>query len=249
MSSCSNPAKPLTSAEHRVQLQTIEFFQHLPKDTLSQLEQAGQTTNYHKGQLIFMQDDPAEWFYMVETGWVKLFRETLDGHEVILDVLPAGTLFGETSIFENENYPYAAEIVEAGKITAYPLHILEKQINNNSMLALEMLKHLSRKNTLKDREVEHRTVMNAPQRIGCFLLRLCKVNQKGAITLHLPYDKTLIASRLGMQPETFSRALSRLQEDTQIKIKGPTVEISNLGDLISYTCRACSNAYPCEDKA
>jgi CRP-like cAMP-binding protein len=90
-------------------------------------------------------------------------------------------------------------------------------------------------------------VQSAPQRIGCFLLRLCKAQEEGEVTLHLPYDKTLIAARLGMKPETFSRALTRLRQESDIEVKGATVSIPDIQRLVGYTCNACSNAYPCKD--
>lgn len=244
--SCLNTSpKPCT--ESRYPLDTVDLFTAMPSAQLQTLHEQGRISTYTKGQVLFMQDDPAEWFYMVESGWVKLFRETLDGNEVILDVLPQGYLFGETAMFEKGVYAFGAEIVENATLTAYPVALLREYVEGRPELAMAMLQHITGKNTLKDREIEHRTVMKAPQRIGCFLLRLCKVKQPAPIILHLPYDKTLIASRLGMQPETFSRALSRLQEDTDIKVRGATVEITNLGSLITYTCSACSNVFPCDD--
>lgn len=245
--SCLN-SSPKTRAESRsYPLDTVDFFTALAPDKLKKLHEEGRTTSYTKGQILFTQDDPAEWFYMIESGWVKLFRETLDGNEVILDVMPHGFLFGEISMFEKGTHPYGAEIVENATLTSYPISLLKEYIEAQPELALALLQHISNKNNLKDREIEHRTIMKAPQRIGCFLLRLCKVKQPTPIILHLPYDKTLIASRLGMQPETFSRALSRLQEDTGIKVKGATVEITDLSSLITYTCTACSNVFPCDE--
>lgn len=228
-------------------LDTIELFAAMPRAKLQAIREKGRTSSYAKGQVLFMQDDPAEFFYMIEGGWVKLFRETLDGNEVILDVLPRGYIFGETAMLEKEIYPFGAEVVENARLTAYPAALLKENIQSDPALAMAMLEHIMGGNTLKDREIEHRTVMKAPQRIGCFLLRLCKVKQPAPIILHLPYDKTLIATRLGMQPETFSRALNRLQEDTGIKVRGATVEISDLGSLITYTCASCSNVFPCDD--
>lgn len=229
-------------------LDTIDFFSSMPGHLLKTLHESGQTVTYTKGQVLFTQGDPAVWFYMVESGWVKLFRETLDGDEVILDVLPAGYVFGETAMFdESKTYGCGAEVIENCTLRAYPLNLLGEYIEANPALALSMLRHMNHRNVLREREVEHLTVMNAPQRIGCFLLRLCKVKQPVPIVLNLPYDKTLIASRLGMQPETFSRALNRLQEDTDVKVKGSTVTINNIGSLITYTCTACSNVFPCDE--
>jgi len=108
---------------------------------------------------------------------------------------------------------------------------------------------MSRHHRLQDKELEHLTVQNAPQRIGCFLLRLCvnRGKEERSTTLHLPYDKTLIASRLGMKPETFSRALTKLRSEIGIEVNGATVIIENIDDLLSYCCGFCSDTFPCEE--
>ena len=110
-----------------------------------------------------------------------------------------------------------------------------------------MMSAMARYRRQQDRELEHRTIQNAPQRIGCFLLRLADQSKTGPVTIHLPYDKTLVASRLGMQPETFSRALSKLKSQTGITIKGATIEMDSLNQLVEFSCAACSSEFPCKD--
>lgn len=178
---------------------------------------------------------------------MKLFRETLDGTQAVFDILSAGHVFGETSIFENDVYPYSAEIVEAAEIISLPLSNLKKEMNVNNKLALNMLNSMAQYRRQQDREIEQRSIQNASQRIGCFLLRLTDQTEKGSVSIHLPYDKALVASRLGMQPETFSRALAKLREKAGMRIKGATVEIDNLEKLTEYSCAACSSEFPCKD--
>ena len=214
---------------------------------LQALETDAQTLRLEKGQILFIHEDPAEHFFYVKNGWVKLFRETLDGTQSIVDILPENHIFGETSIFENSLYPYSAEVVEPGEIIKLPMRHLKTEIENNNVLALNMLASMARYRRQQDREIEHRTIQNAPQRIGCFLLRLANQDEEGAVTIHLPYDKTLVASRLGMQPETFSRALSKLKNITGIKIQGATIQMDSLDQLVQYSCAACSSEFPCKD--
>ena len=63
----------------------------------------------------------------------------------------------------------------------------------------------------------------------------------------LPYDKTLVASKLGMQPETFSRALSKLKKNTGIEVQGSIITIPDFKMLSDYCCSVCSSEYPCKD--
>ena len=222
---------------------TESFFEKLRSHALSQ--------KHEKGKILFIHGDKAERFYLIKSGWVKLFRETLDGAQAVVDILPAGQIFGETSIFEDNQYPYSAEIVEPSEIISYPLPDLKHEIETNNKLALAMLTSMARYRRQLDSEIEHLSIQNAPQRIGCFLLRLAqqKGNTEDAQTIHLPYDKTLVASRLGMQPETFSRALAKLRDQTGIRVKGATIELDNIDQLVNYSCSACSSEFPCKDIA
>ncbi len=203
----------------------------------------------NKGQVLFIHEDEAESFFIVVKGWVKLFRETLDGTQAVVDILTTGHVFGETSIFEDGLYPYSAEVAEKGEIVSIPISLLKSEIEQNPKLSMAMLTSMARYRKQQDQELEHRTIQNASQRIGCFLLRLADQGASGPVVIHLPYDKTLVASRLGMQPETFSRALGKLKQATGIYVKGATIEMDSLDQLVNYSCAACSSEFPCKDIA
>ncbi|MDG1287699.1 MAG: Crp/Fnr family transcriptional regulator [Rickettsiales bacterium] len=228
-------------------LERSGLFKNIAPETVGLFVQQASIRSFSKGQMIFAQGGEASSFYLVMHGWVKLFRETLDGEEAVIDVLTTNHLFGETALFEEDTYNLHAEVVEEVDVICLPLSLLKNTITKDAQLAMNMLGAMSRFRKQQDMELEHRTVQNAPQRIGCFLLRLCKPDAVTPIRLNLPYDKTLLASRLGMKPETFSRALARLRDETGIRIKGATVEIDTIKQLSSYSCSACSSAYPCTD--
>jgi len=228
-------------------LKKLVIFANASDRFFETLESDAQTTKHAKGKVLFLHEDEARSFFLVKSGWVKLFRETLDGSQSVVDILPAGQIFGETAIFQEDTYPYSAEIVEPAEILSFPLSALKTEIQDNNEFAFSMMSSMARYRRQQDREIEHRTIQNAPQRIGCFLLRLADQQQSGPVTIHLPYDKTLVASRLGMQPETFSRALSKLKSQTGITIKGATIEMENLKQLVEFSCAACSSEFPCKD--
>lgn len=217
----------------------------------SQVERlAAQATakSFPKGFLLYAHEEEASRFYLMVEGWVKLFRETLDGDEAVLDILTSGHVFGETSLFGNGRHSASAQIIEDATVVMVPLAALRHLIEEEPRVALNMLDSMARFRQQQDREIEHRILQNAPQRIGCFLLRLCDTARQTHATLHLPYDKTLIAARLGMKPETFSRALARLREDTGLIVNGATIHIGDIARLADYTCTACSDAFPCDDR-
>ena len=124
---------------------------------------------------------------------------------------------------------------------------LKKEIETNHAMSLGMLSRMAEQARLQDREIEHRTLQNAAQRIGCFVLRMAQHYQEVPVTLQLPYEKILIAKKLGMQPETFSRALKKLQDQTNVVVRGDTIEINSFDSLTNYSCVVCSSEFECDD--
>lgn len=234
-------------ADIRAALQKNVLFHALGEPRLIEFAQAAHAATHDKGHILFLSGDSATQFFLITSGWIKLYRETQDGTQAVIDILTSGHIFGDTSLFEDDLYPYSAEVVEKSEILSFPLGLLKQEIETNHRFAKAMLTSMARYRRQQDLEIEHRAIQNAPQRIGCFLLRLTPQREGDLVTVRLPYDKTLIATRLGMQPETFSRALARLRDETGIRIKGTIVEMESLARLTEYSCGACSSGFPCKD--
>jgi CRP/FNR family transcriptional regulator, dissimilatory nitrate respiration regulator len=245
-----NTVRPAISAARSLiqsHLRMQPLFKPLRDETLAGFAEYASLRTEKKGAILFSAETPNEKIYFILSGWVKLFRETLAGDEAVVDVLTAGNFFGEIGLSGHDEMPYGAEVVEDAEIIAVPRFLLAEEIMRNSLFGMAVLQSMTRQRLQRDMEIEHRTVQSAPQRIGCFLLKLCRHNTSGAVVLHLPYDKTVVAHRLGMQPETFSRALAKLRDETGLRVRGATVEIDSVQKLVDYTCSACSSSFPCED--
>ncbi len=78
-------------------------------------------------------------------------------------------------------------------------------------------------------QIEQLKAHTGSQRVAEFLLSLCE-GESGACTISLPYDKALIAGRLGMKPESLSRAFQRLR-CMGVDIDHSTATIADVGDL------------------
>jgi len=201
---------------------------------------------YEKNNIIFVQEDKADFFYILLSGCVKLFRETLEGEEAIIDILSKGGLIGETSIFDDGLHSCNCQAIEPSKLLCISTSTLNEKIDTSNKLARNLLKVMSKKQESQSKEIEHLTVQDSSQRIGCFILRLC-AGSEGEAKIDLPYDKSLIATKLGMKPETFSRSLNRLKKNTNIEIKKSAVIVPDIEALAQYCCNHCSGTYPCKD--
>lgn len=229
-------------------LQKHPLFSGWNKDRLKEFASYCGLHTYAKGKTLFLNEDIAGFCYVVASGWVKLYRETSEGHQAVLDILGAGQLMGESALFNENAYTCSAEIVEEATLIRIPMPLFKAEAQNNNDFSMGLLKIIARYAHQQNADLEHSALQNAPQRIGCYLLRLADQTQEKDVTLEIPYDKALVAARLGMQPETFSRALAKLKNDTGIEVKGATVSMPSLKVLSDYSCVMCSSDFPCKDK-
>ena len=228
-------------------LSKSSIFYGLAPSTLNRISKRAHQNIHKKGKMLFIHGDIAKHYYVVKSGHVKLFRETLDGTQAVLDVLSEGDAFGHNLLFDESTYPYSAEIAESGTIISLPLSDLREEMYEDNNVSISMLLEATHQLTRKDRELEHRATQSTTQRIGCFILRQALQEKTNLPVIHLPYDKMLLAAYLGMQPETFSRALSRLKKKTGLRIEGASIYLDTLDRLSSYACSSCSGKFPCED--
>ena len=216
-------------------LKQVLLFSNLTDDEILQFDKVVQMRSYKKGKLIFLQGEASTFFYIINSGWIKLFRTMPEGDEIIVDMLTTGHSLGESAIFENECQMCSAEVIEDVSLLSIPSRVLKDQIRINAQLALNMLSSMSRHHRHHVSALAFNTMLSAPQRIGCFLLKLCPVgDNKNSVTFTLPYDKTLIADTLGMKGATFSRALNILRTKTKIHIDGAHVAIISVALLAKY---------------
>lgn len=225
-------------------LKAATVFRNCSAVSLEHLSKQAQIKHVKKGQSLFITGDQANYIYIILSGWVCLYRETVNGDQAIIDILSTDDIFGDHALFENMIHAYSSEAADESILITIPMTLFKQEIETNHSFTLGFLSNVALARKRQDTEIEHRTLQTAPQRIGCFLLKQTPVIENDMTVITLPYEKTLIASKLGMKPETFSRALSKLKSEVGMCVKGPRIEVDNIDDLITYSCESCSATFP-----
>lgn len=186
------------------------LFSALSRETAERLVDAPGTRVYEKGVLLFDQGAPAEFFYLVIDGWVKVFRSSIGGDETVVSLFQRGETFAEASIFMGGHYPVSAETVTTCRLLRFSGRKLREIVREQPEVALSMLASSSQHLKMLVSQIDHMKRLTAPQRLAHFLLKLGP-RAGGPCTIDLPYEKALLANRLGMTPESLSRALGKLK--------------------------------------
>lgn len=235
MIAAKEPEADLKQCQSLTFFKSLTLFSNLPDEDVARFADASHVKGYKKGAPLYLEGEQADFFYVICSGWIKLFHATEEGEEVILAMLTRDSISGENSIFEEGRFASSAQVVEDAEILSIPLALLKEQLRENNRLAFNMMTSMMEYQRRHELQLEQYFFYSAPQRIGCFLLGLCPtLEQRDGAALNLPYDKTLIASNLGMKGETFSRALNILREETGIHIVGTRVTIDSIERLLKF---------------
>ena len=187
------------------------LFSNLSEVMFNRVVETAQARTYPKGRMIFQRGDQADYFYVVLDGWVKVFRQTPDGDEALLNIFSRGDMMAEAAAFMGAGYPASAEVVDDCRLVALDAKRVISMVKGEPDAALSILASMSRELHFLIHEVECLKTRTASQRLIGFLLRRC-LKESGPCIFELPYDKNLIASQLGIQPQSLSRLLARLRE-------------------------------------
>ncbi|MDA8115510.1 MAG: Crp/Fnr family transcriptional regulator [Acidithiobacillus sp.] len=199
-------------------LRRTEIFSVWSDEDLSHLFMGARVLEMSVGQILFLEGDVATAFYFLLDGQVKLVTPAADGHEKIVDILQGGDLFAEAVAFLGYRYPVQAIAAMPSRVLAISLTTFLAILQQHQELMLQMLGRLSLRLRHLIKELRHLTVESADQRVVGYLLELCPAGDS-AVNLLLPATKAMIAARLGLTPETFSRVLKRLREEHLITVE------------------------------
>lgn len=218
----------LTSDDRR-RLFRLPLFSGLSEEAVAELLAHAYVQTFDRNASLFLQGDSAERFYVVLDGWVKLYRSTERGEESVIGVFAAGESFAEAAIFDEATYPVSGLVVEDARLLVVPAKPFVRYLVEHGDKAVKMMAAMSRHMRQLVQQVERLTIRSSTERVAEFLGRLCP-RRAGATVICLPMDKSLIAGRLGMQPETFSRSLAKLRP-LGVIADGPRVSVADAAAL------------------
>jgi CRP-like cAMP-binding protein len=197
-------------AEAAAMLCALPLFEAVDGAQLARLLTGAVVRRYEPNAVLFLKGEPATRSFIVLEGWIRLFRESLDGQETTIGIFGQGESVAEAAMLDSGSYPVSGSVITRARLLTVPTGNFLQQIRSSPELALNLLTSMSRHLHRLVRQVEQLTNRSSLQRVADFLFRLCPPGEPCA-EIELPLDKALVAACLGMQPETLSRSLARLR--------------------------------------
>jgi CRP-like cAMP-binding protein len=207
----------------------IAVFRGLKPETVEHIIAPATATSLAPHDLVFRQGEPATAFFIVIDGWIKLYRIAISGEEAVIHVLTKGDSFAEAVAFVGARYPATAQAVSATRVVRIPADHIVRCIRESPDIALAMIASTSLHLHHLVQQVEQLKAQSGVQRVAEFLASLAPVGH-GSCVIALPYDKVLIAARLGLKPESLSRAFAKLRS-VGVAVHAAHVAVNDVGKL------------------
>jgi len=203
----------LPAAEEEM-VHNAPIFSDIGADDVQALLETAYVSNHAEGELLFSRGDPADRFFLVLSGRVNLFALTEGGDQSILEVIEKGQSFAEAAIFASQRFPINAECQPGTRLLEIPAQPFLARLAERRGLSAKLLGSLARWQRRMLAEIAELKGRSPVQRLGLFLLaqlRAAEMDENNSAALTLPVTKVQLASRIGITPESLSRALARLR--------------------------------------
>ena len=213
-------------------LANLPMFSQMSPGELDRVAQGTQVQYVEKGETIVRTGDPCVGFHVVVYGQVKLGFTSPQGVEKVIEIIRPGSSFGEALMFLDKAYIVFAQALADSMLLHVAKQTVLDELGRDPGFARRMLSGLSRKLHGLVRDVEAYTLRSGAERVIGYLLRDVPDGlSEGAVEVSLSPGKSVIASRLNMTPEHFSRILHDLAAGGLIEVDGRQVRIRDLARL------------------
>lgn len=218
-------------------LGVLPLFSDLNPLELERLALGCQLRRYTRGETIFRVGDPCEEFHVTVTGQVKLYAVSPGGQEKVIELVGPGGSFAEALMFTGQPYIINAQSLSDTLLLSVKKHAVVSEIERDARFAMRMLAGISRRLHGLVHDVQAYALHSGMQRVIGYLLRDVSTDDNAgseAITVTLPVSKSVIASRLSLTPEYFSRVLHELEAAGLIEIDKRDIRILDAHRLGQY---------------
>lgn len=215
----------------------VPMFRDLGAAATARILVGARPRRWEKGLTIIEQGAPLDRFYVVLEGWVKLYRPTPAGGEAVVALMTAGESFAEAVSFLGGRSPVSVDAVTDVRLLAIENAALRRAVEEDGTIALALLASIAHQGERLADQVDRMKAMTAPRRVADFLVACAegagRTDEADRVAFSLPLEKALLAARLGMTPESFSRALARLRR-VGVTVDRAEVRIASLERLADW---------------
>src|SRR5688572_20648936 len=215
-------------------LRRAMLFSELDDTALRSIAERAVTRYFRKDEVLFIAGEKAEGLYVIVSGSVRAFRDSVDGREQVIHVERAGGTVAEVPMFDDGNYPSTVAAEEETAALFLDKRDVRQLCLEHPEITLAALRVLARRLRRCAELVETLSLKEVGQRVARFVLSEARRNGQQTnqgVVVTLTQTNQQIAARVGSVRDVVSRALSRLQNDGLIVVEDRKLTIPDVSAL------------------
>lgn len=183
------------------------------------------------GSVLFQEGEMPAFLHVLLSGSIGLRAQHGTGNGTIVEIFPAGEAFLVPAILLDLPYLVSAEVLADARLLLVPAGVFRQAMLDDPGLSQAALFLLSRHWRLLVEQISDLKLRSAEQRLARFLARRVS-EESGAGPAAMPESRGAIAARLGMTPETMSRALHALATKGLIRVTPRRADVIDRNRLL-----------------
>jgi CRP/FNR family cyclic AMP-dependent transcriptional regulator len=215
-------------------LSRVNIFESLPKDELRELLrdllQRNAEINLGQGEIFYTPQQPGGKLFILKKGRVRIYK--MEGsREFTLEVIEAGTIFGEVAFTSHRLRDAYAEAVEPSILLALERADVERLILQKPQVGIRMVSLLSERLHYYETRMEDVTLKGVPGRLASLVLLLVEsegVKSRGEIRIPTSYTHQYLGTMIGANREAVTRAFGRLQDEGAVQIRRRIIYVNDV---------------------
>lgn len=219
------------------ELKNIKLFSNIPLEQVKQLAALVEPKTYKKGELLFIEGEPARGLFYILRGSVQMSKTSIEGKHHILQIFGRGEVLAEAVLFSDAPYPATAEALESTEVYFISVAGVTDLILEQPSLALYIIQVLSERLRSAQEKLKAWAFAGANERVARLLLELAVKHGKPVpegIIIDTELTHGRLAALLGFTRETVSRVISGLRTEGLIVSESRKITITDVERLERY---------------
>lgn len=180
-----------------------------------------------RGDVLFTRGTPADCCFGIVAGLIQLSLSNPQGLVKVVEVLGPGDTIGEAVMFLGRDFPVDATALVDTELVTIPVGVIDDLLDRDAAFARSLLASMAQRLHALVKDIEMYALQSATQRLVTYILG--EMDERGA--LRLAPSKQVVAARLGVTPETLSRALRDLADRELVALRGRSVTVPDAAAL------------------
>ncbi|HEY8289853.1 MAG TPA: cyclic nucleotide-binding domain-containing protein [Acetobacteraceae bacterium] len=215
-------------------LRSIPLLRELNQALLTRLAQISRLTDAPEDAILYRQGEVADPFYIILQGQISGFSTAPNGTTAVVEVMRAGETLGLANVLAGQRRQLSAQAITPCQLLAIDTAGLLALVTQETSLVTVLLRAQAKEFRALVRQVCDLKLRTTAQRLGCYLLSLSQQAHGNTTALRLPFDKRLLAARLGCRQENLSRAFAALRS-FGVETHGARVILHDIAKLRDYS--------------